>query len=779
MQNSLYRITAYAYISSLEICFKKIITTFIGSLDLEENKHLLPQEATKRATERLVKDVGFEIEKFIINDIINYFDYGDLLQIISLSKTHINDSIYKEFNQNYSEFEKIIAIRNAVMHSRPISFSDYHFVFELCSKLFENSEKTIIWDELVSLKQEIDKDSSYIFSKYKIPDEPQINYLSHNLPAPDYDETGLIGREVEEKTLKNLCLKQNISVISVIGEGGIGKTALTLKVAYDLLYDPNKPFDSVIWISSKTTKITFTEISEIKDAITSSIDIISNIAYDLSGVQAESLEAGLDEIRSYLQNFKIALFIDNLETILDDNIRKLVEDIGIGSKIIFTSRIGLGAYEHPLKLSGIDEKNATRFLRTLSSIRSVTELERVPEEILLNYVKRMNCNPSYIKWFVSCVQSGKTPEEVMQNPNKFLEFCMSNVYEYLNDDTKYLTNVLLCARGARELPELKFLTNYNAVQLQNCINLLLTTNMLNQKNKPILGTTKSSYELSELAQKFLSLTYPPKKQFRDQIAKKLKQLQSSADNYQGNQGNIYRGSAIQLRDKKDAIIVKQLNVAINFIKAKEFLKAQNILDELKALSPDYYEIHRTYAYFYKEQENIFEAEESYELAIRLAPKSPSTYYWYGRFLLDEGDSEKALTNLKKAYSFEKNSADLLITLIRANLYQKEFDDAHKLINQIDISKLDDYLCSQFFIVKIQYFYRLADSYCIQKNINKSLDELEQMKRCFSEVPIQHRHRSLIPYIKKSIVTLNRILKETNSNEVKRRTSEMKNWINNL
>lgn len=416
MQNSLYRITAYAYISSLEVSLKNLVITFIGNFDISQHAFLLPQNATQKAIERLEKDIGFKDEILYIKDIIDYFDYGDLLQIISLSKNYINDIIYQEFNKNYVEFEKLIQIRNAVMHSRPISFSDYHFIFEFCINLIENTVNSQeIWYPLVSLKTEIDKDSNYVFSNFTIPDEQQLNFLGHNLPVPDYDETGLIGRDNEEKTLKELCLKQNVSVISVIGEGGIGKTALALKVAYDLLDNPEKPFDSVIWISSKTTKISFTEINDIKDAISSSIDVISHIAHDLSGIETNNLEAGLEEIRCYLNNFKIALFIDNLETILDDNIRKLVQDIGVGSKIIFTSRIGLGAYEHPIKLNGIDEKNASRFLRTLASTRSIKELQYLSEEILINYVRRMNCNPSFIKWFVSCVQAGKRPRSIAKS----------------------------------------------------------------------------------------------------------------------------------------------------------------------------------------------------------------------------------------------------------------------------------------------------------------------------------------------------------------------------
>lgn len=772
MQNSLYRITAYAYISQLEISLKDNILDYISEINIDELK--LPSEAKESAIQRLKKDIGFSIENLILRDIIDYFDYGDLLQIIQKNKTLINQSFIDVINQNYLNLEKVIPIRNAVMHSRPISFSNYHYIFDFCTNLIENDNLNI-WNAIKLLKNEIDKDESYVFSKYKIPDEKN-NQINDYLPFPDYDETGLIGREKEEEALKKLCYRPNVSVISVIGEGGIGKTALALKLAYDLMDDPDSPFDLVIWVSSKTTKISLIEIKEIKGAISSSLGILTKISKELSGIETTNIQDSLEEIQNYLENFKIALFIDNLETILDENIKSLVQSVGFGSKIIFTSRIGLGAYEHPVKLGGIDKKNATRFLRSLAIIRGVNTLKGLPEITLENYVQRMNFNPSYIKWFVSCVQSGKSPEEILQNSKSFLEFCMSNVYEYLTEDTKKLTQIMLCAQGARELPELQIFSTYDALKLQGCINQLLTTNMLEQKVKPIMGTSKSSYELSELAKKFLALKYPPSKRLRDDIRKSINKLQSDSDDYSQKTTNFYRGNSIKIRDKKDTVVADQLNLVGRLIRNNKFERAQEILDELKTLSPDYFEIHRIYAYFYQQQENIQEAINCYELAVQLAPKSAMIYFWYGRFLLDEDNSEQALETLQKAHELDKNSSDIILTLIRANLYQKDFEEANRLFSLINFNILDDYAKKQYFIQKIQYLYRTSEKAWRASNIPLCLELLEEMRDIFTQIPEKNKHVSLVPYMKKAEYFLKRIKQSPPNSYEYRRADELNNWL---
>ncbi|WP_302018072.1 NB-ARC domain-containing protein [Escherichia coli] len=445
MAFNLTRMTVYALLCALEEDLRSIVVSYI--LKPEDKEIKLPNELLEKAKRRLEKDLGTVMDGIESIDLIEYFDLGDTYQIINSNGKEIPDHIYKFIKSITKDLDSLVLIRNRVMHIRPLDVEDYPTLASICEKIIKS--ETNCWSNLTEISQKINNNPSFLLSmEIKNYDEEKQN---HNLPLPDFDETGLIGRQSHVQKVKQLCYGA-FPVISIVGEGGVGKTALALKVAYEILEDEDNPFDAIVWVSSKTTQITVNEIKEIKDAISDSIGVIQEISNQIIGTSVK--QSNFEEIIEYLTTFKIALFIDNLETILDDNIREFVGALPQGSKIIITSRIGLGAFEYPVRLQGIDESYASQLMRILAKIRGVDSLEKIEEKIMRSYVNRMSRNPSYIKWFVSSVQTGLSPEAVLQNSNMFLDFCMSNVYEYLSTNARTLTAALQCAPGLKDVPEL-------------------------------------------------------------------------------------------------------------------------------------------------------------------------------------------------------------------------------------------------------------------------------------------------------------------------------------
>src|SRR5690606_20001887 len=136
---------------------------------------------------------------------------------------------------------------------------------------------------------------------------------------------------------------------TVVGEGGYGKTALALQVAYDILDDESTDFDAIIWTTAKRIKLTLNDIETMEGAISSSLGIMQAAASHL-GAEA-SADRAMEEVVTYLNNFKILLIIDNLETILDPLLVAFLRKLNGQSKVLTTSRVGVGelSYSFPLR----------------------------------------------------------------------------------------------------------------------------------------------------------------------------------------------------------------------------------------------------------------------------------------------------------------------------------------------------------------------------------------------------------------------------------------------
>ncbi|MND85657.1 Tetratricopeptide repeat protein [compost metagenome] len=759
--------TIYALISALEEDLRSLIKTHI------RDEGAIEEELLNRSKSRIEKDIGGLFSDIELDDIIDYFDLGDTFQTININKECFPEHISKLIKTETKNLENIVSIRNRVMHIRPLNFDDLQIVSEFCKKL-QQSENMILWSNINETLTKLEDDPSFVLAldivSYDVDES-----INHNLPIPDFDETGLIGRDKEVEQVKKLCLG-GFPVISIVGEGGVGKSALALKVAYELI-DKNSPFDAVVWVTSKTTQITLNEIREIKGAIDSSLGVIHEIGKRVIGEEYD--QNNLEEVIEYLATFKIALFIDNLETILDENIKQFVGALPQGSKIIITSRIGLGAYEYPIKLQGIGESYASQLLRTVAKIRGVTSLSTLQENVLRGYVNRMHRNPSYIKWFVSSVQTGLTPEAVLQNSDDFLDFCMSNVYEYLSKDAQRVTSSMQCAQGLRDIPELAYLNDFEALQAQKAIQELLATNMLSQSSVAKGASVKTTYQLSELARAYLGKHHKPSQVFQKEIRDKRNKLNSMFEDQMSRRaGNKYLAKNIKFRDKSDRVIARKLYDAQNHIGNGEHDKAFEILQEAQRLSPDYFEVARFMAYFYQKSGNFSDAREQYELAIVLSPKTPQLHYWFGKFLLhSEENVDEAVEQFRIAHDLDSNSTEVSLALARGYLFQHEFDETQKLLTQLspNINTADDHLQKIYRDTEIQVLYRRGDDFSKSGNFEEAMICLEEMRSKFQDLNEKHKDKHLRQKLTKCNYLLQKILNSHRDDLISRAT-EMCNWI---
>lgn len=276
MSASVGRLTLYHLVSSFESDLRDLLDVFVAVT--ADAGSLLSSDMLMRAVERAHADGWKENETQHLSNLLNYLDFGDLIQIYRRHLSLFPFDLQEQLRKVQQQIEGIAPVRNRVMHARPLEFDDLAKVLELTEFLIKESVR---WPQLNQAAIDISTRPEVLFG-ITIPLVPDKDSISHNLPLPDFDETGFIGRKDSLKQL-SAALRGVYPVITVVGEGGLGKTSLALKAAYDLL-DADKPaFDAIIFASAKTSNLTVTEIRRIEGAVNTSLGLMGAAVEALSG----------------------------------------------------------------------------------------------------------------------------------------------------------------------------------------------------------------------------------------------------------------------------------------------------------------------------------------------------------------------------------------------------------------------------------------------------------------------------------------------------------------
>lgn len=757
---SVSRLSLYATISAIEQDLRDLISEYLIE---QVNPTELLGNLLEKATERLEKDREFLEEEPSTKDLILYIDFAESYQLLASHNRLLPKPLAQALKKSISSLEKLVPIRNRVMHSRPLGFDDFSITLDISISLLEETQRTIPWENLKTTLLRLQQEPSFVLGLQIPTYEIDKTRHNHNLPIPDFDETGFIGRQQYEQDLVNLCLGA-YPVITIHGEGGLGKTALALKVAYNILDQPNCPFDAVAWTTSKTQQLTPQEIRRIEGAICNSLGMLQNVSDFLS---VEGSANAMEEVLSYLEQFRILLIIDNLETILDERVREFLRRLSRSkSKVLITSRISVGAYDYPIRLDPMDTNDSVQLLRALAKIRGLDNQFKVGNQQIADYCKRMHNNPAYIKWFISAIQAGKRPEEILSQPDLFLDFCLSNVYQYLSESSQKVIASMLCMPGKHSYAELAFLNDMSEVDLRQSINQLLTTNMVIMSSVPRGSTFESQYELSELARDYLGRTHPVKPSLLTVITKRKNQLLSDLETMRAMQsGDPYSFNSITVRSSSDRIVAKYLLDALRKINSKQLKQAEKLLNQARSLAPDYFEVHRMEALLKFHQDDYTGASRAYEVAIELDPTSAPLRKWFGSFLLRYmHDPESALIQLTEAAKIDPDSPEVQIELARLDIQFKKFSEVERIINKLSRLEISERDQRKLGDLKLQLPLKQAEYELEQRNYRGALNYVEVMVKTYQDLASYLIDKKMLDKLRKAASITSILLKASNNSE---------------
>lgn len=627
-----------------------------------------------------------------------YLDFPEKFQTLISLKSN-NESVLMFLRNNRNYLDKLYKIRNNIFHGREVEPDEIpQFLTFIYQALRENK------DTLKNTNQ-----TSFLINKGAINQVNKLtdylkpwekNLIPNNIPLIDYFETGFIGRNSEIKTIKKY-LKGNTNVISIIGQGGAGKTALALFIADEIINNSEDyKFDAVIWTSAKNSKLDWNGVKEIKNGIVDTEEIKRIIYNEIDNSMGENEDLYLN----YLKLFNFLIIIDNLETLDQHSIKNFILDTSEHCKIIITSRIGIGEGERIVRIGGFTEDEALSHFIKLSKARNNKLLLELPKDTKESYVKKLNYLPLAIKWFVNCVDNGRSPDEIFNNQNSLLKFCFDNIYDKLSDNSKQVLNVLRIKSSGLSEADIYFLLEIDIDEIRIAILELTRSSFIEQKM-----TTQGTYQIiiNDFTLDYLRNTYTIDTYFRNQIYLKSSQLEKKIKSIMvNNSRNTDPNILDEVADNNIAAIY--LDKALKASKREHFTDALQFVEQATSINRTYYEVYRVKAFIADAMGEYELAQESYEKAIDLKPNSEKLVYHYGKHLSNRND----IVNLSRILNLidEKDISIYNIYLLRSNVIISEsgYEEAIKYLDQ----KRDIMINGDAFDLK-NYFQKRFDIYYLQ------------------------------------------------------------------
>lgn len=652
------RVEMFSICTSVEYDLKQFILGINSNIAFTE-------EMLMKAKERK-KDVESDEE------ILNQLDLGDFVSLITDTPYEYKINVEKsKLLKKY--FEHIIPVRNRVMHTKPLELGDRALLIEVMQEIDEKLS-WIDWKELKNTRKIIEEDSSKLLTQKYIGIKEYNPKVFHNLPLPEFDDTGFVGRKNDIKEITELLLNKKNQVISVVGNGGMGKTSIVIKILYDLIEKDENPFDAIIWITLKTKTLSQGEFVEIKDAIS---DISQVFEKSKQIMISDSDDDSMSSVLEFMETFNVLLVLDNLETINAGDINTFLRKIPDNSKVLITSRLGIGEFEVRQIIKGLEKQDAIVYFRELSKYYGLDLHKQGDTEIYKIISNNLYNNPLSIKWFISGVYSGTSQKQMLSHKDDLIEFCISNIFEKLSETSKRILQLFLLENSKLTYGVIDFYIEEEELDIRQSINELLSTYMIQ--------ASSGEYIMNDMSREYISLNYPPSNELVKTVFAKRKQLRNMLQ-----QVKVYSEQApfnpntvsSKLSDVDKQLATYHLRNALQLGKEKKWDECQLALNKAASIEPDFFEVYKVKAFLEAEKGELYGAINNYNIALskcRTDKERAIVCYLFSVFYtIKMQDIDSALEYINKADNYLPRTNEIMMEKVRVYTFIGKYDDAEQL-----------------------------------------------------------------------------------------------------
>lgn len=603
------------------------------------------------------KKKGKEISKDNINLIIesSYLDEIFNFAIDSTDGTSINKHII-DLKQLCSILG-IFDIRNAISHPNR-AFPDCYWF----------RAATIASDPLIdkvglnSVRQAL---NYAIEENLNMPPEDWITNVSWAIPNTlpqsfDHEITGLLGREKEFKDLDSVLSKVRNNLIAIVAPGGIGKTALILQFLKDLSLSPNwsNKISSILFCTLKNERLTANGL-EVIEAINGIEQIKNSIFEDLKRLYNQDEINSFEDACEKLQNEKILICIDNLETLLIHSQTEFIEfnqSLPIFWRVLVTSRISIDSAT-TVPLEPLVKRHAVNLSRNYLRKRGVNDFK---QEDLEKIADAANNNPLAIRLTIDLYIKGIDISQSMQKSQKDIaSFSYKNLIESLSNHSISILEAIYVIGDSTKSELIDFLDLTNE-EITQSINELSKTSLIIRRTEEF---GNDSYKLSESIRDLL-LINPKNIEIRNQISESLKKRKEKIIE------QTKKNQQLGLSEFDDEFVSIETDTTVHGL----------IVDLNKFFSTHFSS---------RNHNELIELKTRFADLLRYKSNDHQLLYHYSRILKELKDKPSELEILLKAQKNNQNSPRIKIAIALHHFYKSEYEEALLVFKDLINKKFDD------------------------------------------------------------------------------------------
>ncbi|MFI5608831.1 NB-ARC domain-containing protein [Amycolatopsis sp. NPDC051903] len=631
------RARLYVLIDAFEADMRQILDSYI--LD-----HLEEEEAVgnsfDRASQRRADDpLGDN------TSITAFLDLQECYDILNKNRDSLPADVGRELKDNTIAVNSMVPVRNRVMHGRPLVVGDPETALSACRAFV-----TRYWSRVKEVIRQLEVDSAWQ-PVIKEQDRTADRVL-HNLPLPEYDETGLIGRSDLSKDVKRRLMRRREPIVTLVGEGGIGKTALALDVAYQLVEDPECPYECILWVSLKTERLTASGVVSIAGAVRD----LTGAAGLLGGALDSSFTGGVKELAEAIEGIPTLLIVDNLETVTGDEVSTLYDSLPDSVNFLFTSRVGIGQLERRVTVGPLAGKDANFLFRNFAKARGVQRLARSQERTISDTVKRLRSSPLAIRWYIMAVEAGQQPNLALADQSVLLDFCIRSVYDKMSQEARQILAMLYALDRVVLFDELAILADTPVDSLRGSVQQLLRGSMVVEEtdgSDPLI----SRITLTESARNFLRAVSPPQSTLVESTLRREREFRRSDERRRADaKSRQLAPNVVRVRGSADVPVAHLLREALSASKRDSFKVATEITARARSLNPEYWEVDRVEAFIFSAAGYVDKATAMYRNALRNARNAGDeegiavvSYFFSGHLSRRANEPEQALDYANDAH----------------------------------------------------------------------------------------------------------------------------------